>query len=75
VQVAVNRNVKELAKTTYEVRDSEWRQKIDILTSSAVASDQEQAKRLQHMQKAEALNLLLGNLRRWRMTRERQGVT
>jgi hypothetical protein len=70
-----NQQVNELVKSSYETRENERRRKIEELTSSTFASDHDQANRLRHMQKAEALNQLFAKVRRLRVIQERQGVT
>ena len=69
------REVKAIVQDSYQRRDRERRECIEALASSTKRADATEAKRLRCLQKAEALKNLFAKLRRFRITREKVGVT
>lgn len=64
-----------IVKQSYQQREQEHKQQIELLSSSMKQCDKKEATRLRHLQKAEATNQLFTKLRSLQQLQQKTGVT
>ena len=71
----VKQEVSDLVKNSYQQREQEHKQRVESLSKSMKKSDKDEATRLRHLQKAEAINQLFSKLRSLQQIQQKTGVT